>query len=108
MTQAVRMAICDLPDAPLAAAAAFHGEYVPLVLAQASDVAVTTIIFAPAEHTHRGWRLAAVQALARAAAPARVNALVGADDDAIAEAARWLEQAPGVTGHMLSLADGAP
>lgn len=108
MTKAVRMAICDLPDAPLAAAAAFHGEHVTGLLDAAKSARVLTITFPPAEHAHRGWRLAAVQALARAAAPARVNAIVGADDDAIAEAARWLEQAPGVTGHMLSLADGAP
>lgn len=107
MTKAVRMAICDLPDAPLAAAAAFHGDHVPRLLAQASGADVTTIILPNADHTHRGWRLAAVQSLARAVAPARVNAIAGTDEGAIAEAALWLEQAPGVTGHMLTIADAA-
>jgi hypothetical protein len=61
------------------------------------------LIFPPAPHDHRGWRLAAVQDLAREAAPRRVNGIVGADDTAIAETQAWLEQAPGVTGQLLAV-----
>jgi hypothetical protein len=61
------------------------------------------LIFPPASHDHRAWRLAAVQDLAREAAPRRVNAIVGADEAAIAETLAWLEQAPGVTGQLLAV-----
>ncbi|HZU65054.1 MAG TPA: hypothetical protein VFF98_15315 [Novosphingobium sp.] len=96
--------IVDLPDDPLAAAAAFHALHLPALRAATGDVA---ILFAPAEHTHAGWRLAAVQALARAATPRRVNAIEGAGEAAIAAACAWLAAAPGVTGQILRLAGGA-
>ena len=56
----------------------------------------------------RSSRLAArrVQDLARDAAPARVNGVVGSDEDAIAATLAWLEQAPGVTGQLLSAQSG--
>ena len=60
------------------------------------------LVFAPADHTHRGWRLAAVQELARAAAPLRVNGVAGDDDAAIAAADRLPRRAPGVTGQLLA------
>jgi len=93
-----------LPEDALAAAAAFHGAVVPKVLG--SGEAMVTLVFAPAGHEHAGWRLAAVQSLARALSPARVNALASADEAAITAAASYLQSAPGVTGQYLVL-DGA-
>jgi len=61
------------------------------------------LIFPVAAYDHRGWRLAAVQDLAREAAPKRVNAIVGDDEQAIAATARWLAQAPGITGQILAV-----
>jgi hypothetical protein len=63
-----------LPAEPLAAAADFHARILPQIAAPQGDLA---LVFPVADHTHRGWRLAAVQALARAHAPCRVNALAG-------------------------------
>jgi hypothetical protein len=99
-----------LPDDPLAAAARFHAEALPELecslrtpsaAAQALDPLV--IVFAPGDHTHRGWRLAAVQELARKYAPRRINALASDDEAAIAAAATYLAGAPGVTGQLLQL-----
>ena len=64
------------------------------------------LIFPPAPYGHRGWRLAVVQDLARAAAPLRVNGVVGDDAEAIAATLVWLEQAPGITGQLLSVQTG--
>ena len=64
-----------------------------------------TVIFAAADHTHRGWRLAAVQALAREHAPARVNAVAGGNATSIAAALAYLDAADGVTGQYLVLDD---
>ncbi len=61
------------------------------------------LAFPAADHTHRGWRLAVVQQLARDAAPLRVNALAGGDEPAIAAAVAYLANAPGVTGQLLAL-----
>lgn len=91
-----------LPADPLDAAAAFHADHVPVLRAAGDDL---LIVFTPADHTHRGWRLAAVQDLARAAAPRRVNALASAAEAAIASAARYLAAAPGLTGQVLALDD---
>ena len=87
-----------LPESALEAAAEFHGRVLPEVLPVAEDL---VLVFARAPYDHRGWRLAAVQGLARAAAPLRVNAVAGDDEAAIAQAAEWLAQAPGITGQML-------
>ncbi len=62
------------------------------------------IVFPPASHEHRAWRLAAVQELAREMAPRRVNGVVGADRQAIARTLAYLERAPGVTGQLLAVA----
>ena len=64
------------------------------------------IILRPAPYDHRAWRLAAIQDLARAAAPTRVNGVVGHDEGAIAETLVWLEAAPGVTGQLLAVEPG--
>jgi len=90
-----------LPEGALEAAAEFHAKVVPLIAPYPwEDIA---LIFLPAPYDHRSWRLAAVQDLARAAAPARVNAIAGDDEAAIAAALAYLEGALGVTGQLLAL-----
>jgi hypothetical protein len=61
------------------------------------------LVFAPADHTHRAWRIAAVQALALAHAPLRINAVASDDGRAVAEAERYLAAAPGITGQYWAL-----
>ena len=93
-----------LPAQALAASAAFHANALPKIrdaIAGAPDQ--LTLVFDPAEHDHRGWKLAAVQDLARQYAPLRVNALESDDETAIASAARYCGDAPGLTGQLLVL-----
>jgi hypothetical protein len=91
-----------LPEAALEAAAEFHARVVPeLDPPRAGEDLV--LIFLPASYDHNGWRLAVVQDLARAAAPVRVNGIVGDDEAAIAATLAWLETAPGVTGQLLAV-----
>ena len=61
------------------------------------------IVFRPAGHMHRLWRVAATQELARAAAPRRVNALAAADDEGVAAALVLLDDCQGITGQYLVL-----
>ena len=63
------------------------------------------LVFAPADHTHRAWRLSAIQSLAREFAPIRVNALASGSEAATAAALVYLETAAGVTGQLLELDD---
>jgi hypothetical protein len=102
MTQAV-LRIGGLPASALDAAAQFHARKLPAARAALREADALALVFAPAPYDHRGWRLAAVQDLAREAAPRRVNAIAGADEAAIAESLAWLEQAPGVTGQLLAV-----
>jgi hypothetical protein len=64
------------------------------------------LVFQPAPYDHRAWRLAAIQDFARQAAPRRVNGIVGESEQAIAATLAWLEQAPGITGQLLSVQTG--
>jgi len=59
------------------------------------------VIFPPADHTHAAWRLAAIQELARAAAPLRVNGVACNENADMGEVIEYLASAPGVTGQML-------
>lgn len=98
-----RLDVTGLPDRPSAAAAAFHSEWLPRVqdaLAAGEDL---LLVFPPADHTHATWRLAAVQVLAREAAPQRINAVASADSAAIDAALAYLGQTGGVTGQYLPL-----
>jgi len=103
MAQAV-LRIEGLPEGALDAAARFHSEWLPtaraLLLDPGGDL---VLVFPPADYTHRGWRLAAVQDLAREATPRRVNAIAGDDERAIAETVAWLAQAPGITGQLVAV-----
>ncbi len=110
MAQGVRR-ITHLPEAPLAAADHFHSRLVPGLLADLAGLPPggdMVLVFPPADHAHGGWRKAAVQDLARAAAPDhRLNAIVGTHDPDIELALAYLANAPGVTGQVLEL-DGNP
>ena len=101
MTLAV-LRVGDLPVAALDAAAAFHGEWLNRARAQTAQGDLA-ILFPPAAQDHHAWRLATVQDLAREAAPARVNAIVGTDEAAITETLAYLAAAPGITGQMLAV-----
>ena len=102
MAQAV-LRVDGLPPAPLDAAAAFHAQWLPsarIALAAGRDLA---LVFAPAGHEHRAWRLAVVQELAREAAVLRVNALVGEDAAGLSEMLDWLGGAKAITGQLLTV-----
>jgi hypothetical protein len=66
-------------------------------------VPALALIFPPAGHEHKAWRLAAIQGLARELAPGRVNGIVGADQAAVAETVAFLAHAPGITGQVLEV-----
>ena len=101
-----RLQVLPLPELPSAAAADFHRTVMPQAAEMLSGEAqCLTLLFVPSDHTHRAWRLAAVQALAREHAPARVNAVAGEGDAAVSAALAWLEAAEGVTGQYLPLDD---
>lgn len=96
-----------LADDPLEAAADFHARLLPSIEATLGAGAdPLTLVFLPAGHEHKAWRLAVVQGLARRFAPSRVNALESDDRAAIDAATYWLDSAAGVTGQLLPL-DGA-
>jgi hypothetical protein len=105
MTAQAVVEVGPLPDEPLAAAAAFYRDVIPRIEEnlRTPDRVDKVIVFEPAGHEHHAWRLAAVQALARAAAPGRVNAVDGDDETAWREAVAFLENAPGVTGQLLAV-----
>ena len=90
-----------LPDEPIAAAAQFHAEILPRAHAALAGGEDLALVFGPADHTHRDWRLGAVRGLARQHAPLRVNAVAGDAAAAIEAALDYLAQAPGVTGQLL-------
>ena len=94
----------SLPEGALDAAAAFHSMVLPQVRAEVAGAGGDLVlVFQPASHEHRAWRLAAVQQLARDHAPLRVNAIESDDEEAIAAALGYLPRAPGLTGHLLRL-----
>lgn len=100
----MELPVGPLPDDPLAAAANFHSDWLPRVLALLdSGESVLTLVFAPAGLAHSGWREAAVQLLARERTPARINAICGEDPAAIRATASFIAGAPGLTGQYLVL-----
>lgn len=100
---ATELRVGGLPEGALEAAAQFHAAVLPQARAALTKGADLVLVFPPADYTHKGWRLAAVQQLARDFAPTRVNALTSGDEAAIAAAAAYLAEAPGVTGQLLAL-----
>jgi hypothetical protein len=102
MAQAV-LRVEALPHAPLDAAEAFYEAWMPQARAACRVNDAVAVVFPAAAYDHRGWRLAAVQDLAREAAPRRINGIAGDDDRAIAETLHWLASAEGVTGQLLAV-----
>ena len=102
----VALEVQPLPDLPSEAAAVFHRDFLPQAKTiLASGAPTLTLLFSEADHTHRIWRLAAVQSLARENVPSRVNALAGGAAASIAVGLAYLEGANGVTGQYLPLDD---
>lgn len=100
----MELPVGPLPDDPLAAAANFHADWLPRVIAMLdSGEPLVTLVFAPAGLSHAGWREAAVQLLARERSPARINAICGDDPAAIGATASFIAKAPGLTGQYLVL-----
>jgi hypothetical protein len=94
-----------LPNSALGAAEAFYEAWLPQARAALNPLRSgedLVIVFPSAPYDHRDWRLAAVQNLAREAAPQRVNGIAGDDNDAIAATLHWLASAPGITGQLLA------
>lgn len=92
-----RIAVTDLPDAPLAAAGAVHRDHLSDIEAAMAGGEDVMIALPPADHTHREWRLALAAGLARAHASARANVVAG--QGAVLDAFEcYLAQAPGITG----------
>jgi hypothetical protein len=93
-----------LAGGALAASAQFHARDLPQIapLVPGCEDGLL-IVFPPADHEHDGWRLAAVQSLARESAPRRVNAAQGGSEAAVAALADYLARAPGITGQYWAL-----
>jgi hypothetical protein len=106
MAQAV-MRVEGLPETPLDAAAMFHARYLDQARAALDEADALALVFPLAGHEHLAWRVAAVQELAREAAPRRVNAVAGDDEAALATTLDWLAESPGITGQILAV-DGKP
>ena len=102
MGQAV-LRIEGLPESALDAAAAFHAEWLPRARQLLGTDEALALVLPAATYDHRGWRLAVVQNLAREAAPKRVNAVAGEQEQAIAETLDWLARSPGITGQLLAI-----
>jgi hypothetical protein len=100
--------IGNLPDGPLDAAAEYYATWLPKIRHNAGvgPPELVILVFEPAGHDHRGWRLAAVQDLARELSPGRVNAIVAPGGAVPREICDYLEQARGVTGQLLSVEGG--
>lgn len=99
-----RLDVPKHPNDPLDAVAAFHADMLPVIraaLVTRPDYLV--LVFPPAQQTHRGWRLATIQDLAREFAPTRINAVESDDERAIDAALAYLASAEGVTGQFLPL-----
>ncbi|ARU16306.1 Rossmann fold domain-containing protein [Croceicoccus marinus] len=91
---------------PLAAAAVFHQHHLPQAVALVAEGCRSIVLrFDHAEPKPHRWREEAIAALARAAAPARVNAVAPAlaapDEDAMRAAIAFLHANGGVTGQLL-------
>ena len=94
-----------LPETPLDAAAEFYERILPAIREDWDGVEEIVVSFEAADHSHRAWRLAAIQELAREATPCRVNGVVMSKDDHLAstEVLNYLHKAPGVTGQLFAV-----
>ena len=106
----------DWPVAPLDASAYFLAHCLPQVREMLAGEGMweplerpqaACVILPEASHEHHSWRIAAVEELAREAAPVRINGIVGGSDEALEEVVAYLDAAPGVTGQVLEVADAS-
>ena len=105
------------PQSPVDAAQHFYDKIAPRLraaLGQAGPAEygpeehqALIVVFPRADEAHRAWRLAAIQSLAREAAPRRVVGIIGEEDAGILALAEWLANAPGITGQLLEVAGNA-
>ena len=100
---AMHVSAVSLPVGPLDAAAYFHAEIVPAIRADSEFADDIRVLFAPADHSHGGWRREAIAGLARELAPRRVNGIVGGDRESLAQMSEFLRDAPGVTGQIFTI-----
>ncbi|WP_240782163.1 Rossmann fold domain-containing protein [Qipengyuania sediminis] len=95
-----RVDIAALPDAPLAASAMVHADWLPLIESALREGADVMVSLPPADHAHREWRGALAAMLARAHTPRRCNVVAG--EGAVLKAFEaYLAAAPGITGQYL-------
>ena len=93
-----------LPDSALDAAKLFHATHLDGIENTVNLSGGSFIVaFPPADHSHRAWRLAAIQELARRFAPIRVNGIESDHCPAKLAARDYIENAPGLTGQLLKL-----
>lgn len=90
---------------PLAAAARYHADILPRLIAVMEGGASLIVRFDHAEAKPHRWRNEAIAALARSYAPLRVNAVAPAapvpDEAAMAATIAFLSRNEGVTGQLL-------
>ncbi len=98
-----RITVEGLPDDPLAAAGMFHRDWAEPIESALSRGKGLIISIAPADHTHREWRRAAVAMLARRHTPLKINMVAGEGNHAGA-LFDYLVSAPGVTGQYFEAA----
>ena len=109
------IAALDLSDDPLDASTEFLTEVAPAArkmlsssgpvpgLQSSDTLDAVAFVFSGVTKEHYGWRLAAIQSLAREAAPKRVNGVAGDDYETSRAATDWLANAPGITGQLLAV-----
>lgn len=103
MTAALVIEARGLPENPLDAAALFHIKLLPSIRAAIAEAGDIVIAFDPAGHEHDSWRTTITQELAREAAPARVNGVVGVMGEAMDGTTAFIASAPGITGQIFTL-----
>ncbi len=104
MAEQVVQTIDDLPDGPLAAAAAYFADYhaASLDMLSADKVDALAIMLPAAGLDHDDWRRTLARDLARAHTPKRANVVGVSDSAAEQEMLAYLRNAPGVTGQYLA------
>jgi len=98
-----RYTVENLPDAPIAASAAFFADHLAAAeaLLEEEGMQALVIVLPPAETAHDDWRRALARDLARRWTPKRVNVLAAAPGQAREAMLAYLGNAPGVTGQYL-------
>jgi len=105
MTSAGFVDAKGLGESPLDAAARFHAHIVPSIRAMMANGSELVVMFDPADHSHTSWRKAAIEELAREAAPCRINGVIARAQDKqdTAQTIQFLHKSPGITGQILQV-----